>query len=51
MAGIEELSRRRVLQGIGAAGVLAGVEVGMDLAGVKIQKGGVTAALNYFAQT
>ena len=31
-------------------GVLAGVEVGMDLAGMKIQKGGVAAALNYFAQ-
>ena len=31
-------------------GVLAGVEVGMDLAGMKIQKGGVTAALSYFAE-
>jgi len=31
-------------------GVLAGVEVGMDLAGMKIQKGGVTAALTYFAE-
>ncbi len=31
-------------------GVLAGVEVGMDLAGMKIQKGGVQAALTYFAQ-
>ena len=28
-------------------GVLAGVEVGMDLAGMKIQKGGVTAALTF----
>jgi alanine-glyoxylate transaminase/serine-glyoxylate transaminase/serine-pyruvate transaminase len=31
-------------------GVLAGVEIGMDLAGMKIQKGGVSAALSYFAE-
>lgn len=31
-------------------GVLAGVEIGMDLAGMKIQKGGVSAALTYFAE-
>ena len=30
-------------------GVLAGVEMGLDLAGVRIQKGGVAAALNYLA--
>ena len=30
-------------------GVLAGVEMGLDQAGVRIQKGGVTAALNYLA--
>jgi alanine-glyoxylate transaminase/serine-glyoxylate transaminase/serine-pyruvate transaminase len=30
-------------------GVLAGVEMGLDTAGVRIQKGGVTAALNYLA--
>jgi alanine-glyoxylate transaminase/serine-glyoxylate transaminase/serine-pyruvate transaminase len=33
------------------AGTLAGIEMGLDIAGIPYQRGGVDAALRYLAET